>query len=130
MASPNFFLSLYRKLNIMSELKFRVQPYGSGGDYYSIEYRKEITGFWLFLNFLIPWNLLCRTFHIGLLSSYPNKYHPVLYRNFDEAVRDAEKYKNNPKLMEDFIKREQEEYERIYKQCESYFISKNKSKVI
>jgi hypothetical protein len=53
-----------------------------------------------------------------------------LYRNFDEAVRDAEKYKNNPKLMEDFIKREQEEYERIYKQCESYFISKNKSKVI
>lgn len=114
----------------MSELKFRVRPYGSGGDYYSIEYCKKITGFWSFLNFLMSWNLLYRTYHIGLLSSYPDKYHPVLYRNFDCAVRDAEKYKNNPKLMEDFIKGEEEEYERIYKECESYHNSKNKRKII
>lgn len=114
----------------MSELKFRVRPYGSSGNYYSIEYREKITGFWSFFNFLMFWNLLYRTYHVGLLNSYPNKYHPVLYRYFDDAVRDAEKYKNNPKLMKDFIKREEEKYERIYKECESYLNSKNKSKII
>lgn len=114
----------------MSELKFRVKSYGSSGDYYSIEYRNEITGVWSFLNFLIPWNYHNRTFHTGLLSSYPDRDHPVLYSHFDEAVKDAKKYKNNPKLLEDFINRQHEEYKRIYDECDKYYNKRNKSKVI
>jgi len=114
----------------MSELKFRVQPYGTGGDYYSIEYREEITGFWSILNFLIPWTYLYRTYHIGLLSSYPDKHFPVLYRDFNEAVRDAEKYKNNPKSLQDHIEYEKQRYDKIYKECDEYHNSKNKSKII
>lgn len=114
----------------MSELKFRVQSYGSSNDHYSIEYRKVNTGFWSFLNVIIPWTELTRTFHMGLLSSYPDRWHPVLYRDFDCAVRDAENYKSNPKLLEEFIERENNEYARIYKECKSYHDSKNKSKII
>jgi hypothetical protein len=114
----------------MSELKFRVEPYGSSGDYYSIEYREEFDGFWSILNFLIPWTYVYRTYHIGLLNSYPDKYFPALYSDFDSAVRDAEKYKNNPKLLKDFIESQTREYDRIYKECEEYRKSKNKSKII
>lgn len=113
----------------MSELKFRVKSYGSLG-YYSIEYRNEITGFWSILNFLIPWNYHNRTFHIGLLNSYPERDHPVLYSHFESAVESAEEYKNNPKLLEEHSKGEDLEYERIYDECDRYFNERNKSKII
>lgn len=114
----------------MNNLTFKVTSYGSSRNHYVIMYRRKFTGFWSFLNFLIPWNTLYRTFHMGTLASYPDKFHPVLYENFDEAVRDAKKYKDNPKLMEDFIKSEREKYDRIYNECYAYDNKRRKSKVI
>ena len=113
----------------MSELIFRVQPYTKGGNY-SLEYREIYTGFWSILNFLIPWTYVYRTSHIGFLDTYPRKDFPDLYSDFDSAVRQAERYKNNPKLLKEFIEYQNQEYDRIYKQCEEFFKSKNQSKII
>lgn len=119
----------------MTELKFRVKPYGSYGSrvetsYYSIEYREESIGFWSILNFLIPWNYHNRTYHVGLLSSYPDRDHPVLYSHFDDAVKDAEKYKNNPKMLDEYIKQQDIQYKKIYDECDKYHNKRNKSKII
>lgn len=114
----------------MKNLTFKVTSYGSSSNNYVILYRRKFTGFWSFLSFFMPWNTLYRTFHFGYLTSYPDKYHPVLYGSFDQAVRDAERYKDNPKLLEDFIKSEHEKYNMIYKECYAYNSQRKKTKLI
>lgn len=114
----------------MKNLILKVTPYGSSDNYYIIKYHTKITGFWSFLNLFIPWDTLYRTFHSGLLTSYPDKYHPVLYENFNEAVRVAERYKENPELLEDFIKKEHEKYKQICIECDEYQNKRRKSKII
>lgn len=112
-------------------LEFRVQPYGSGSDYYSIEYRKKYSGFGSsILNALSPFQYIYRTYHVGLLSSYPRRDQPVLISSFEEATKIAQRYKDNPKELEVFFEQEDEEYRRIYKECDEYHRSRNQSKII
>jgi hypothetical protein len=114
-----------------TSLEFRVQPYGSSKDYYSIEYRKKYSGFWSFiLNALSGYQYLYRTYHVGLLSRYPRNDHPVLISSFDEATKLAQRYKDNPKELEAFLEREAKEYERIYKECDEYHRKRNQSTII
>lgn len=114
----------------MKNLVLKVVPYGHQGNYYVIKYRKKLTGFWSFLDIFIPWNTLHRTYHSGVLSSFPDKEHPVLFQNFDEAVRVGKSYKNNPESMYDFIKSERERYEKIYDECLEYQNKRRRGKII
>ena len=118
------------ELNTSEQLVLRVRPYGSCMSDYTIEYREVLTGFWSILNFLIPWQYLYRTYHVGLLSEKPDKEFPVLYSNFDCAVRDAERYKKDPGLLKNFIRQEEAEWSRIYEQYKSYQEWRKKEKVI
>ena len=114
-----------------TNLEFRIQSYGSGKDYYSIEYRKKYSGFGAFiLNALSSYQYLYRTYHVGLLSSYPSNDQPVLISSFEEATKLAQRYKDNPKELEEFLEREAKEYERIYKECDEYHRKRNQSTII
>lgn len=112
----------------MKELQLRVRPYTVRK--YIIEYRKINTGIWSRFNFFIPWKELTRVYHLGMLSTYPLRNHPVFYDEFDTAVRDAEGYKENPESLEEFIKSQDAEYSRLYLECEEYQGQRRRSKII
>jgi hypothetical protein len=114
----------------MKELQFRVAPYGSRGNYYSIEYRRINKGFMSTFNFLIMWKYLTRTYHSGMLTSYPDRDHPVLHSSFDCAVSEAEGYKKNPQSLADFMKEEDLKYRKTYSEYEQYQNSRNRTKKI
>lgn len=114
----------------MKELQFRIEPFGTSSDYYSLEYRWINTGFWKILNWFIPFRMLRRTVHIGTLNSLPDKDHPMLYKRFDDAKSEAIRFKNNPELLEEFLLNEREKYDRIYLECEEYTGGKNKRAII
>jgi hypothetical protein len=114
----------------MKELQFRIEPYGTSKSFYSLEYRRINTGCWKILNWLIPFNILYRTYHTGSLNRFPERDHPMLYSRFDDAKSDAIRFKNNPELLEDFILKENEKHDRIYLECEEYSNTKNKRAII
>lgn len=108
------------------KLKFLVKRYGSGSNYH-ILYKYTYTNMLRFINFLIPYSILTRTYHNGFLTNYPDRDHPVLNSSFDNTVRLCETYKKDPILLENFIDNEDLKYKKIYKEVCNYQKSINKS---
>lgn len=102
-------------------LEIKVKPHSCSMAYYCIYYRYKQKFNW----FNIWKKLIC-------VYDGANLYYdqPVLFSNFDDAVKFGKTLKDNPNLIKEHYQREDEKYEKALKQRNAYRNTRNKSKLL
>ncbi len=102
-------------------IEVMVEPYAERS--YAIYYREKKR-----FNLLNPWNLHCYTWQISIDHFDPDQ--PYLWRNFDEAVTEGKKLKNNPSLIDENNIKRWSKYERCKKELEEFLQKRHKSVIL
>lgn len=103
------------------EIEVKVEPHSSSLNYYCIYYRKKRK-----INIFNFWNRMVEVYD-GASLSYRQ---PVMFQNFYFAVEYAKKLKENPHLIEEHYKKEDEKYEKCLKEREYRYNKRNKSIIL
>ena len=88
------------------EIQVRVETFS--WDYYYISYREK-RKFNLF-NF---WETYCYTFSIGLKSPSIDPNQPYLFEKFEDALKEAQRLKDNPTLIDENNKKRWKRYNEL-----------------
>ena len=91
------------------EVEVRVEPFSS--DHYCISYREK-KRFNLF-NF---WKPYCYTWSIGLKSPSFDPHQPYLFEKFESALKEAQRLKSNPGLIDENNERRWKKYNDLLNQ--------------
>jgi len=102
----------------MKEIKLMVTPYGESMKYYCIQYKRK--------GFFTPWLTLVKV-HDGAYLTYDQ---PILYPNFDDAVKHAERLKANPSLIDEHYEEQNKIYREAKQRRDNHIQERNKTKII
>lgn len=103
---------------ITKEIEVLVSPHGSRGNYYQIHWRIKKN-----FNLFNGWKQMV-TVYSGASLSYDQ---PILISCFDDALKYAEKLKNNPGLIAEHYDRQDELFEEEKKRREKYYQGRNRT---
>jgi hypothetical protein len=104
-----------------AKVEIKIEPHSNNMSYYCIYYRFKKK-----FNFFNTWKQLVEVWD-GAYLCYDQ---PVLFSNFDNAVKYGEQLKKNPNLIKEHYKKEDKKYQDAEKRRSDYYNSRNKTVVL
>lgn len=99
------------------ELEVKIEPHSSSMRYYCIYYRYKKRS-----NLFNFWKQLVEVWD----GAYLNYDQPVMFSDFDEAVKYGKELKDNPSLIKEHYDREDKKYQEAKKRRKDEYKSRNK----